>query len=72
MQLETQQGELAVLPLSIKGACAMASLPDVDGYMSGDEFFVYLFDPQQSGLSGLSFDEGRHAFLQEHVLHERF
>eukprot|EP00892_Ulva_mutabilis_P007573 jgi/Ulvmu1/5188/UM021_0205.1 len=57
--LETQQGELAVLPLSIKGACAMASLPEVDGYMSGDEFFIYLFDPQQSGLSGLSFDEGR-------------
>lgn len=59
MQLETQQGELPVLPLSIKGACAMASLPGVEGYMSGDQFFIYLFDPQQSGLSGLSFDEGR-------------
>jgi hypothetical protein len=47
-----------VLPLSIRGSCAMGRIDGVDGYMSGEEFFIFKFDPQESGLSGLSFNEG--------------
>ena len=36
----------------------MGRLDSVDGFMSGEEFFIYKFDPSQAGLSGLSFDEG--------------
>jgi peptidylprolyl isomerase len=34
-----------------------------DGYRSGEEFFIYKFDPTQAGLAGLSFDEGEFAVL---------
>lgn len=56
--LDVQQGELPVLPLSIFGAVTMAHLPNTDSYLSGDEWFIYKFDKQQSGLAGLAFDEG--------------
>lgn len=51
-----------MLPLSIKGSCAMAKLSEaeaVNGYVSGEEWFIYKFDPASSGLAGLSFDEGQ-------------
>lgn len=58
IELDVQGGELPVLPLSITGAIAMTHLPDTDAFVSGDEWFVYRFDKQQAGLSGLAFDEG--------------
>ncbi|KAL4457505.1 hypothetical protein ABPG75_012370 [Micractinium tetrahymenae] len=62
LPLDVRSGELPVLPLSIYGAVAMAHLPDSDagssGYVSGRQWFIYLFDRQQAGLAGLSFDEG--------------
>lgn len=58
LPLDVRGGELPVLPLSVRGAVAMGRLDDVDGFMSGEEFFVYKFDPSQAGLAGLSFDEG--------------
>ena len=39
----------------------MGRLDGVDGFMSGEEFFIYKFDPSQAGLAGLSFDEGEFA-----------
>lgn len=51
-----------MLPLSIRGSCAMAKLTEseaVNGYVSGEEWFIYKFDAQSSGLAGLSFDEGQ-------------
>lgn len=51
-----------MLPLSIRGSCAMAKLAESDaanGYVSGEEWFIYKFDPASSGLAGLSFDEGQ-------------
>ena len=58
--LDVQQGELPVLPLSIYGALSHAKAADGrdDGVLSGSDFFIYKFDRQQSGLAGLSFDEG--------------
>ncbi|GAX77222.1 hypothetical protein CEUSTIGMA_g4668.t1 [Chlamydomonas eustigma] len=56
--LDVQGGELPVLPLSISGAITMAHIPDSDSFLSGDEWFVFKFDKQQAGLSGLAFDEG--------------
>mmetsp|Transcript_17344 Transcript_17344/g.51914 ORF Transcript_17344/g.51914 Transcript_17344/m.51914 type:complete len:518 (-) Transcript_17344:3244-4797(-) len=59
--LDVRGGELPVLPLSIYGALAMSHAPDegVDlGLAAADEFFIYKFDRQSSGLSGLDFSEG--------------
>lgn len=58
--LDVQQGELPVLPLSIYGALSHAKAADGrdDGVLSAADFFIYKFDRQQSGLAGLSFDEG--------------
>jgi len=36
----------------------MARQGDAEGFLSGDEWFIYKFDKQQAGLAGLSFDEG--------------
>lgn len=36
----------------------MARNDAVDGYLSGDEWFIFKFSPEQAGLSGLAFDEG--------------
>ncbi|KAF6262263.1 permease family-domain-containing protein [Scenedesmus sp. NREL 46B-D3] len=58
LPLDVQSGELPVLPLSIAGAVSMTHLPDTESFLSGDEWFIYKFDKQQAGLSGLSFDEG--------------
>ena len=56
-------GELPLLPLSITGAVAMVhpgpdAGPSADGLVRGDEFFIFKYDKQSSGLAGLSFDEG--------------
>lgn len=56
--LDVQGGELPVLPLSISGAVSMTHVSGSDSMLSGDEWFVYKFDKQQAGLSGLAFDEG--------------
>eukprot|EP00898_Chlorokybus_atmophyticus_P004464 jgi/Chlat1/5018/Chrsp32S08951 len=58
--LNIQEGEFPVLPLSIYGAVAMAHAPDGDiSYSDPDQWFFYLYDRRQSGLGGLSFDEGQ-------------
>jgi cyclophilin family peptidyl-prolyl cis-trans isomerase len=36
----------------------MARNDAFDGYLSGDQFFIFKFSPEQAGLSGLAFDEG--------------
>jgi cyclophilin family peptidyl-prolyl cis-trans isomerase len=56
--LDVRSGELPVLPLSIYGALAMSHGPDGADSAAADEFFIYKFDRQSSGLAGLSFDEG--------------
>lgn len=57
--LEVSSGELPVLPLSIYGAVAMAHAPDTpEGESAASQFFVYKYVRQNSGLAGLSFDEG--------------
>jgi cyclophilin family peptidyl-prolyl cis-trans isomerase len=62
LPLDVRGGELPVLPLSVRGSVAMGrGTDDANGYMSGEEFFVYKFDPSQAGLAGLSFDEGEFA-----------
>lgn len=53
LPLDVQGGELPVLPLSIAGAVSMTHLPDTEAYLSGDEWFVFKFDKQQAGLSGM-------------------
>mmetsp|Transcript_12796 Transcript_12796/g.42239 ORF Transcript_12796/g.42239 Transcript_12796/m.42239 type:complete len:423 (+) Transcript_12796:76-1344(+) len=49
--------ELPQLPLSVPGAVAMGRSA-TDGFSSSESFFFYLFDRRNSGLGGLSFDEG--------------
>ena len=61
LPLDVRGGELPVLPLSVRGSVAMGRLEEVDGFMSGEEFFIYKFDPTQAGLAGLSFEEGEFA-----------
>ena len=62
--LEVGSGEIPVLPLSIYGSVALARPLDVpDSAVSATQFFIYLFDAQQAGLAGLSFDEGRYGVL---------
>jgi len=59
--LDVRSGEIPVLPLSIYGSVAMARQPGNDaqpGMVSSSGFFIYKFERQQSGLAGLSFDEG--------------
>ncbi|XP_078432876.1 cyclophilin-like peptidyl-prolyl cis-trans isomerase family protein [Wolffia australiana] len=58
-KLSIQDGELPVLPLSVYGAVAMAHNPDSDELSSPSQFFFYLYDKRNSGLGGLSFDEGQ-------------
>ena len=36
----------------------MTRVVDNDQFLSGEEFFVYKFTPEQAGLGGLAFDEG--------------
>ncbi|XP_074583067.1 peptidyl-prolyl cis-trans isomerase CYP37, chloroplastic isoform X1 [Curcuma longa] len=57
--LSVQDGELPVLPLSVYGAVAMAHNMDSEEYSSPSQFFFYLYDKRNSGLGGLSFDEGQ-------------
>ncbi|KAL5197843.1 hypothetical protein ABZP36_001355 [Zizania latifolia] len=57
--LSIQDGELPVLPLSVYGAVAMAHNVDSDEYSSPSQFFFYLYDKRNSGLGGISFDEGQ-------------
>ncbi|CAH2053627.1 unnamed protein product, partial [Thlaspi arvense] len=57
--LSVQDGELPVLPLSVYGAVAMAHSANSDEYSSPYQFFFYLYDKRNSGLGGLSFDEGQ-------------
>ncbi|XP_018674062.2 peptidyl-prolyl cis-trans isomerase CYP37, chloroplastic isoform X2 [Musa acuminata AAA Group] len=57
--LSVQDGELPVLPLSVYGAVAMAHNIDSEEYSSPSQFFFYLYDKRNSGLGGLSFDEGQ-------------
>ncbi|XP_024015620.1 peptidyl-prolyl cis-trans isomerase CYP37, chloroplastic isoform X2 [Eutrema salsugineum] len=57
--LSVQDGELPVLPLSVYGAVAMAHSENSDEYSSPYQFFIYLYDKRNSGLGGLSFDEGQ-------------
>lgn len=58
LPLDVQSGELPVLPLSISGSVSMTHVPGTESFLSGDEWFIFKFDKQQAGLSGLSFDEG--------------
>ncbi|XP_047265285.1 peptidyl-prolyl cis-trans isomerase CYP37, chloroplastic isoform X2 [Capsicum annuum] len=57
--LSIQDGELPVLPLSVYGAVAMAHSDVSDENSSPSQFFFYLYDKRNSGLGGLSFDEGQ-------------
>ncbi|KAG2637754.1 hypothetical protein PVAP13_2NG535700 [Panicum virgatum] len=57
--LSIQDGELPVLPMSVYGAIAMAHSADSDEYSSPTQFFFYLYDKRNSGLGGISFDEGQ-------------
>ncbi|KAJ1291471.1 hypothetical protein BS78_02G317300 [Paspalum vaginatum] len=57
--LSIQDGELPVLPMSVYGAVAMAHSADSDEYSSPTQFFFYLYDKRNSGLGGISFDEGQ-------------
>ena len=64
LPLDVLEGEVPSLPLSLYGAVAMVhSDPESSSTSSSDKFFIYLYDPQQSGLSGLSFEEGQFAVL---------
>lgn len=64
LPLDVLEGEVPSLPLSLYGAVAMVhSDPESSSASSSDNFFIYLYDPQQSGLSGLSFEEGQFAVL---------
>lgn len=58
LPLDTRSGELPTLPLSVRGSVAMTRLDGVDGYVSGEQFFVFKFSPDQAGLAGLAFEEG--------------
>lgn len=57
--LSVQDGELPVLPLSVYGAVAMAHNEASEEYSSPNQFFFYLYDKRNSGLGGISFDEGQ-------------
>ncbi|KAL8167330.1 hypothetical protein V2J09_008829 [Rumex salicifolius] len=57
--LSVQDGELPVLPLSVYGAIVMAHNDVSEEYSSPNQFFFYLYDKRNSGLGGLSFDEGQ-------------
>ncbi|KAE8674449.1 Peptidyl-prolyl cis-trans isomerase CYP37 [Hibiscus syriacus] len=57
--LSVQDGELPVLPLSVYGAVAMAHSDVSEEYSSPYQFFFYLYDKRNSGLGGISFDEGQ-------------
>ncbi|PPD93028.1 hypothetical protein GOBAR_DD10060 [Gossypium barbadense] len=57
--LSVQDGELPVLPLSVYGAVAMAHSEVSEEYSSPYQFFFYLYDKRNSGLGGISFEEGQ-------------
>ncbi|KAM0898615.1 hypothetical protein ACQ4PT_021786 [Festuca glaucescens] len=57
--LSIQDGELPVLPMSVYGSVAMAHSEDSEEYSSPTQFFFYLYDKRNSGLGGISFDEGQ-------------
>eukprot|EP00240_Pyramimonas_obovata_P002333 CAMPEP_0118946040 /NCGR_PEP_ID=MMETSP1169-20130426/43479_1 /TAXON_ID=36882 /ORGANISM="Pyramimonas obovata, Strain CCMP722" /LENGTH=445 /DNA_ID=CAMNT_0006891919 /DNA_START=1 /DNA_END=1338 /DNA_ORIENTATION=+ len=59
LPLDVGGGEYPVLPLSLYGSAAMVHGDSFDSDPS--KFFFYLFDKSQSGLGGLSFDEGNFA-----------
>lgn len=56
--LDVQGGEIPVLPLSLNGAVSMTK-SEKPGIVSDKDFFIYKYQRQQSGLAGLSFDEGQ-------------
>uniref|UniRef100_A0A453B947 Uncharacterized protein n=6 Tax=Aegilops tauschii subsp. strangulata TaxID=200361 RepID=A0A453B947_AEGTS len=56
--LSIQDGELPVLPMSVYGSVAMSHSEDSDEYSSPTQFFFYLYDKRNSGLGGISFEEG--------------
>ncbi|KAL9253867.1 Peptidyl-prolyl cis-trans isomerase CYP37, chloroplastic-like protein [Drosera capensis] len=58
-RLSVQDGELPVLPLSVYGAVAMAHSDVSEEFSSPNQFFFYLYDKRNSGLGGISFDEGQ-------------
>ncbi|CAI0375936.1 unnamed protein product [Linum tenue] len=58
-KLSIQDGELPVLPMSVYGAVAMAHSDVSEEYSAPYQFFFYLYDKRNSGLGGLSFDEGQ-------------
>ncbi|XP_048555781.1 peptidyl-prolyl cis-trans isomerase CYP37, chloroplastic [Triticum urartu] len=57
--LSIQDGELPVLPMSVYGSVAMSHSEDSDEYSSPTQFFFYLYDKRNSGLGGISFEEGQ-------------
>ncbi|VFQ72061.1 unnamed protein product [Cuscuta campestris] len=57
--LSVQDGELPVLPLSVYGAVAMAHSDVSHKFSSPSQFFFYLYDKRNSGLGGISFEEGQ-------------
>ncbi|GAB2258860.1 hypothetical protein Droror1_Dr00015020 [Drosera rotundifolia] len=58
-RLSVQDGELPILPLSVYGAVAMAHSDVSEEFSSPSQFFFYLYDKRNSGLGGISFDEGQ-------------
>ena len=61
LPLDVRSGEIPVLPLSIYGSAAMTHLPGADasvGFVSSQQFFIFKYQRQSSGLAGLAFDEG--------------
>eukprot|EP00271_Cylindrocystis_brebissonii_P010636 TRINITY_DN26897_c0_g1_i1.p1 TRINITY_DN26897_c0_g1~~TRINITY_DN26897_c0_g1_i1.p1 ORF type:complete len:492 (+),score=95.63 TRINITY_DN26897_c0_g1_i1:168-1643(+) len=59
--LDVQDGEIPVLPMSVFGSVAMSHSTEADNLSHPSQFFVYLYDKRNSGLGGLSFDEGQFA-----------
>eukprot|EP00270_Netrium_digitus_P006019 TRINITY_DN1814_c0_g1_i1.p1 TRINITY_DN1814_c0_g1~~TRINITY_DN1814_c0_g1_i1.p1 ORF type:complete len:475 (+),score=109.48 TRINITY_DN1814_c0_g1_i1:50-1474(+) len=57
--LDVQDGELPVLPLSVYGSVAMSHSVSSDMSSHPSQFFFFLYDKRNSGLGGLSFDEGQ-------------
>jgi len=59
--IDVQEGDIPGLPLSVYGALAVPSDARTPGYSDDNSFFFYLFDPQDAGLGGASFDEGQYS-----------
>ena len=59
--IDVQEGDVPGLPLSVYGALAVPRSTENPSYSDDASFFVYLFDPQDAGLGGASFDEGQYS-----------